>query len=177
MPREKGTLNEDIFAREYYKTNNALQSAIKAGWTKSTAISRAHKLLDKVGIKNKIRKLEEKAKEKFEISEERIMNELVKTGFANVQDFMTWTEKGEVVFKPSTELSRDTAAAISGISVSTKFDKDGNQLGVDAQLKMNDKLKALEMMGRKIGMWNDKLTVTKKVINVNLDDSDTDDDD
>ena len=89
-------LNEDEFARQYYKTRNAVQSAIAAGWSKQTAISRAHMLVENVGIQNKIRKMEEKAKQHFELSEKRVIEELMKIGFANVQDFMKYTETGEV---------------------------------------------------------------------------------
>lgn len=169
-PRSK--LNEEVFAREFYKSGNAVQSAVSAGWSYATAVSRAHELRERVGIQNKIREMEQKAKENFDLSEEKIVRELMKVGFSNIKDFMDYGSTGEIIFTPLNELSRDQAAAISEVSNSKKFDKDGKELGVDVRLKMNDKLKALEMLGRKIGMFNDKLHVTKQVINVNLDEGD-----
>jgi len=176
MPQEIKTKQFLIkFAREFYKTNNAKQSAIKAGWSEKTAHGRCHTLIENDVVKQELERMEQKAREHFELSEQRVLDELMNIGFANVQDFLNYTSTGEVVFTPLDQLERERAAAINGISVTTKFDRDGNQLGVDSQLKMNDKLKALEMLGRKMGMWNDKLSVTKKVINVNLDDDDLDD--
>tara|TARA_R110002020_G_scaffold186872_3_gene384979 strand:- start:4 stop:570 length:567 start_codon:yes stop_codon:yes gene_type:complete len=167
-------IDEDTFAREYYNTRNAVQSAIKAGWSENTANACSYKLLENIGIQNKIREMEEKAKENFELSEERVISELMKIGFANVSDYLDYDETGEIKYKASSELSRNETAAIQEITNSKKFDKDGNQLGVDVKLKMNDKLKALEMLGRKIGMFNDKLSLTKQVINVSVDDDDDD---
>ena len=118
--------------------------------------------------------MEEKAKQHFDLSEKRVIDELMKVGFANVQDFMKYTETGEVTFIPSHELTRDQLAAVSEIKNSKKFDTGGKHIGTDVNIKMNDKLKALEMLGRKMGMFNDKLNVTKKVINVTLDEDDQD---
>ena len=165
-------LNENIFVREYCSTRNAVQSAMKAGWSENTANSRAHKLLENDGIQKKIREMEQKTKENFDISEERIINELIKVGFANVDDYMNFDETGEIQFTPSKDLTRNQTAAIQEITNSKKFDNTGKQIGVDVKMKMNDKMKALDMLGRKLGMWNDKLHVTKQVINVNMDDDD-----
>ena len=165
------------FAREYYKTNNATQSAIAAGWSATTSHARCHSLLENVVVKSEIKKMENKARENFELNEQKVIEELMKIGFANVSDFLSYDETGEIKYKASSELTGNQTAAIQEITNSKKFDKDGNQLGVDVKLKMNDKLKALEMLGRKIGMWNDKLQVTKQVINVTMDDDNDDDND
>ncbi len=173
MPQEIKTKQFLLkFAREFYKTNNAKQSAIKAGWSEKTSHGRCHTLIENDVVKKELEKMEKKARDHFELSEKRVLDELMKVGFANLQDFITYSETGEVTFTPSNELSRDQLAAVSEIRNSKKFDNRGEHIGTDVNIKMNDKLKALEMLGRKMGMWNDKLNVTKKVINVNLDDDD-----
>lgn len=128
------------FAREYYKTNNARQSAINAGWLASTAQARCTTLLSNVVVLDELKRMEQEAKEKFELSEEKIVRELMKIGFANTKDFMNYGATGEITFTPLNELSDDQSAAISEVTNSKKYDKDGNQLGVDVKLKMNDKL-------------------------------------
>ena len=74
------------FAREYYKTNNAEQSAIAAGWTPITARSKSHELPSLVGVQKHLKEMEEKARKKFDLSEEKIVSELMKVGFANMQE-------------------------------------------------------------------------------------------
>ena len=59
-----------------------------------------------------------------------------------------------VMIKPTDELSEDQVRAIAGI-------KEGAN-GVE--IKLNDKEKALELLGRHLGMWNDKLDIKTPAI-------------
>lgn len=49
------------FAEYYAQSGNAVQSAIKAGYSENYANSRCHELLENVGISEYIRELSEKA--------------------------------------------------------------------------------------------------------------------
>ncbi len=53
-----------IFCREYVKTGNGMQSAIKAGYSKKTAVKQASRLLTKDDIKREIARLSEKRETK-----------------------------------------------------------------------------------------------------------------
>lgn len=51
------------FAEYYYECGNTVQSAIRAGYSENYANSRAHELLDNVGVAEYIRQLSEKAQD------------------------------------------------------------------------------------------------------------------
>ena len=53
------------------------------------------------------------------------------------------------------DASRDDLAAIQSVKVKS-FGEDG----VEREIKLADKLKALDMLGRHLAMWNDKLQLS-----------------
>ena len=59
-----------------------------------------------------------------------------------------------VIIKPTGDLSDQQISAIAGI-------KEGAN-GIE--IKLNDKEKALELLGRHLGMWNDKLDIKTPAI-------------
>lgn len=92
--------------------------------------------------------------------------ELARVAFADVTDYVQVEtriiNRGEVkvpielvVHKETAELSADQCAAIASI-------KQGAN-GVE--IKLHDKIKALELLGRHIGMFNDKIEVRATVEN------------
>lgn len=71
-------------------------------------------------------------------------------------DFVTIEGRGsgaEVKVKSTADMPRDKLGAIAGI-------KEGAN-GIE--IKLNDKGKALELIGRHLGMWNDKVQVSGQV--------------
>ena len=73
------------------------------------------------------------------------MRELVAIGFARATDYL-FVQDGQVVVKPAGELERDTGAAIAAI------ERTSNGLKV----KFYDKLKALELLGKHLGLFDGK---------------------
>ena len=63
-----------------------------------------------------------------------------------------------VIIKPTSELSDAQIRAIAGI-------KEGAN-GIE--IKLNDKEKALELLGRHLGMWNDKLDLKTPAIDESI---------
>ena len=67
------TEQQRIFCREYVKTGNGMQSAIKAGYKKETAKSQASRLLTKSNIKDEIARLNEKKDKKAIMDANEVM--------------------------------------------------------------------------------------------------------
>lgn len=59
--REKINARQRKFAEYYAQSGNTVQSAIKAGYSESYAKSRAHEMLENVGVAEYIKKLSEQA--------------------------------------------------------------------------------------------------------------------
>ena len=101
---------------------------------------------------------------KVEVTADRVLAELCKIAFANPEDYFEWAKdklddkgklagKGGVELISSDNLTRDQKAAISEISES--FGQYGNSI----KMKFNDRQRALEMIARHLGMFNDGLNL------------------
>jgi phage terminase small subunit len=73
---KKLTLKQKRFAREYIKTGNGTQSAIKAGYSEKTAKEMAYENLTKPHIKSKIELTMSKEAEKLGITAEYVLNNI-----------------------------------------------------------------------------------------------------
>lgn len=99
--------------------------------------------------------LDEKAQELCEqadITQERVLQELAKLAFFNVQAL--FNDDGTP--KAISELDEHTAAAIAGVDVATIGNKDVG-LGTILKMKLADKKGALELLGKNLKMWTDKV--------------------
>lgn len=79
MSKRKLTPQQRKFANEFIKTNNAYQSAIKAGYAKGTARNATKQLLENTGIQQFIHKKTGKAEAETEITTDMVIANLLKT--------------------------------------------------------------------------------------------------
>lgn len=152
------------FVDEYLVDFNATQAAIRAGYSPKTAAAAAARLLRNVNIQAEIARRQKDLQRRTEVTQERVVMELARVAFADATDYVgvetRIINRGEVkvpielaVHKETAELSTDQRAAIASI-------KQGAN-GVE--IKLHDKIKALELLGRHIGMFNDKLDIKATV--------------
>lgn len=150
------TEKQKIFADEYLIDLNATRAYRKAYPNckkDSSADAAARKLLGNTRIKKYISDRMNERQKRTEVTQDRVLQELAYIAFARVTDYAT--VKDDVVkIKNTDELTEEQIRAISGI-------KEG-KFGIE--LKLNDKEKALELLGRHLGMWNDKLDIKTPAI-------------
>jgi len=95
-----------------------------------------------------------KAQDSLEVTENRILSELAKMGFANAQNY--YDSEGNLI--PPHKLTPDAAAAITEIT--TKEFKAGGSdeegVIIEYKYKINDKKGPLELMGKSLAMFTDK---------------------
>ena len=145
----KLTKKQRRFADEYLIDTNATQAAIRAGYSEKTARSQGQRLLTNVDIKQYI-------DEQFE----KIHNE-------NIAD--------------ATEVMMYLTSVLRGNSESEIVVIEGTGEGCSDARRMNkapderEKLKAAELIGKRYGMFTDKLNVEGSVPVVIVDDLDEDD--
>jgi phage terminase small subunit len=152
----KLTPKQKKFANEYLIDLNATQAAIRAGYSSKTARSIGQRLLTYVDVQNYMEQRMKSRNKRVEISQDMVINELAKIAFANTTDYVQVQTKGrskKVIVKDTSALNDDQLAAISSI-------KDGAN-GIE--LKLHDKQKALELLARHLGLFNDKVQVVAQV--------------
>ena len=146
------TEKQKIFADEYLIDLNATRAyrvAYPSVKKDETAAQAGSRMLRNVKVAEYIQERMEERQKRTEITQDRVLEELAAIAFARATDYAE--VKGECVrIKDTDTLDEQQIRAIAGI-------KEG-KYGIE--LKLNDKEKALELLGRHLGMFKDKLEVS-----------------
>lgn len=164
------TEKQKRFCNEYLIDLNVTQAAIRAGYTPKYADKRAYELLDKPLIKEYLDERMKDIEQRTEITQDDVVKEIAAIAFSNSADFFKITDKPitqggvpvldengqvrtykDIEFTNTDNLSDDNKKVIGAI----KSGKYG------LEVKLNDKLKALELLGRHLGMFKDKLEIAE----------------
>jgi len=151
------TLKQQKFADKYLVTGNATLSYSYAYKVKNenTAKSAGQRLLTNVDVKSYIDKKREKLSEKAGITQERVMQEIGRLAFSDIRQLFDSNSNLLDIKK----LPDDIAAVISSVEVdeiTTIGRVTKKQKGVTQKIKLWSKEKALEMLARHFGIYNDK---------------------
>ena len=149
----KLTEKQKRFCVEYLIDLNATQAAIRAGYSTSTAGAIGAENLKKPQIRACIDKALAEQSKRTGVTADRVVRELAKVAFVNsddVVDFDSVTVKSDA--------SKDDTAAIASVRVKTIPTKDGE--GIEREIKLADKLKALELLGKRFGLFTDNVNVS-----------------
>lgn len=148
---------------EYLIDLNATQAAIRAGYSKRTAKQAGSENLSKPDLAKAIEAAQAARAQRTEITQDRVLKELAKLGFANMQDYMSVTQEGEP-FADLSKLTRDQAAAITEFTVEDFTEGRGDDARDvrRVKFKLADKRAALVDIGKHLGMFKDKLELTGK---------------
>lgn len=144
------TAKQKRFIEEYLIDLNATQAAIRAGYSPDTAKSIGSENLTKPDIRARIDQAMAERSKRTGVNADRVVMELAKVAFVNAADVIN-TEDATL---KEYALPEDTAA-IQSVKVKT-FGEDG----IEREIKMADKLKALELLGRHMGMFKDRVEVS-----------------
>lgn len=150
------TDKQKIFADEYLIDLNATRAyrvAYPSVKKDETAAQAGSRMLRNVKVAKYISDLMKERQERTEVTQDRVVQELAASAFAKATDYVE-IRGGRVVIKDTSQLEDNQIRAISGI-------KEGAN-GIE--IKLNDKEKALELLGRHLGMWNDKLDIKTPAI-------------
>lgn len=152
------TEKQKRFADEYLIDLNATQAAIRAGYSAKTSEQMGYKLVQKSSVSEYIQERQKQLQKKTNITQERVLAELAKVGFASMTDYLKYKtmqriveyKDGEPVIDwavtvDAVDSSEIDGAAISEVSVS----KDGT-----FKLKLHSKLDALDKLGRHLGLFD-----------------------
>lgn len=150
------TQKQKRFVEEYLIDLNATHAAIRAGYSPSSAADIGSENLRKPDIRSSIDKKMAERSKRTGVNADRVLMELAKIGFVNatnVIDIKNGTLKEGVTLE-------DTAA-IQSVKVKTIPTKNGE--GIEREIKLADKIKALELIGKHLGMFIEKMDVNVEV--------------
>lgn len=146
------TEKQKIFADEYLIDLNATRAyrvAYPSVKKDETAAAAAARMLRNVKVAAYIQERMQERQKRTEITQDRVLQELAAIAFAKATDYAEI--KNECVrIKDTAELDEQQVRAIAGI--------EEGKFGI--KVKLNDKEKALELLGRHLGMFKDKLEVS-----------------
>ncbi len=136
------------FVDEYLIDLNATQAAIRAGYSPKTAYSIGHELMKIPEVRARIDTAMAERSKRTGINADRVLRELGRIAFVNPTDLID-PENGSVR-DAATEEDRAAIAAIRVKQIPTEAG-----MGVEREVRMADKLKALELCGKHLGMFRD----------------------
>lgn len=148
------------FIEEYIVDLNGTQAAIRAGYSRRSAAADASVILINPKVQLEIEKAIKARSERTFIRQDRVVRELAILGFSDVRNYVVGDD-GEV------ELAEDVPdAAFRAISsirrkIRTITTKGGSVVVErDVELKLWNKNNALELLGKNLRMWLDKIALT-----------------
>lgn len=149
------TEKQKRFVEEYLIDLNATQAAIRAGYSIKNADKIGSELLGKTRVAEAIsEKMAERSK-RTGVNQDRVVLELAKLAFVKMTDIVD--SQGKI----KSNAKEDDLACIESVKYKKATSETGSS--VEREVKISPKLKALELLGKHLGMWNDKLDV-----NVNI---------
>lgn len=180
MNKEQLTDKQELFCQEYMIDLNATKAYKRAGYSANSdevAAVEGHKLLINPKISQRLQELMEERSRRTEITQDMVLRELAAIGFAKVTDYLhiivasdeSTSAAGEAEKPKRGRRARQAASAVqqivqvfetskvrSGAIPAIASIKQGKE-GIE--IKLNDKVKALELIARHLGMLNDKIAV------------------
>lgn len=149
----KLTSKQELFVEEYLIDLNATQAAIRAGYSPKTANEQGSRMLANVSIRARIDiEMAERSK-RTGINADRVLQELGRLGFINACDVIdtdTVTVKSDAV--------RDDTAAIASVKMKIVPTRYGDI--IEREIKLHDKNKSLEMIGKHLGLLSDNINLS-----------------
>lgn len=146
------TPKQQVFVREYLLDLNATAAARRAGYSERTADRIGPELLGKNWVAAAIAAAQAERAERTQVTADRVLTELARIGLSDVRAL--FDDDGRLL--PVAKLPAHVAAAVSSVEVVSGSD------GAVTKIKLWDKPRALEMIGKHLGMFRDRVEVTGK---------------
>ncbi len=150
----KLTEKQQCFIDEYLIDLNATQAAIRAGYSVKTAQEQSARLLSKVMVQQAISEAMAERSRRTGINQNRILIELARIALLNPKALVNLED---ATVNP--EASPDDLAAIASVKVKRFPTKDGGE-GIEREVKFYDKIKAIELLGKHLGMFKDRIELS-----------------
>jgi phage terminase small subunit len=152
-----------LFVEEYLVDLNATRAAVRAGYSDASARQIGAENLSKPSIQDAIRERFEARANRLGLTQDKVIERLMAIAFADLRQVASWNADGEVALVPSDDLEDEKAASIKEVSSSTSIiPQAGDREPIvrrTVKIRQHEQLRALELLGKHLGMFNEKLEV------------------
>lgn len=135
-------IRQQRFVDEYLIDLNGKAAATRAGYSPKSAVITASQLLAKPRIREQIDKVMAERSERTQITADQVVRELARVAFGNTKQIVSWGADG-IILRESSELTEDEAAAVASVE----------ETKTGLKVKQHDKVRALEALGRHLGIF------------------------
>ncbi len=151
----KLTEKQQRFVDEYLIDLNATQAAVRAGYSVKTADKQGYQLLEKTRVSEAISEKMAERSRRIGVNQDRVVQELARIAFVRMTD----------VVGPDGRIKDDACGDDLSCIESIRYKKSDTDTGssVEREVRISPKMKALELLGKHLGMWNDKLDVNMNI--------------
>ncbi|MFD1954286.1 terminase small subunit [Paenibacillus thailandensis] len=143
------TAKQQRFADEYLIDLNAKQAAIRAGYSTNSAEQQGSALLSNPKVRAYIDERMAELSKRTGVNQERIIRELARIAFVDPTELV---DMGDATVR--VDATKDDTAAIASVKVKTRPGEYGEE--IEREVRFADKIKALELLGKRFAMWTDK---------------------
>lgn len=137
---------EEAFVREYLVDLSPTKAARRAGYSSKSAKTLGPRVFRRPDVQAAIRKAMEERAKRTEVTADKVVQQLGRIAFADMKNYVEYGPDG-VTLKQSGEVDGTVVGSVSETKEGIKF-------------TLAPKIPALELIGRHLGMWNDKVEVT-----------------
>ena len=147
------TEKQQRFVEEYLVDLNATEAAKRAGYSEKTAYSIGFENLRKPEIQEEIQAMREEQAKRTGVTADRVIQEYARIAFFDPRRL--FQDDGKP--KDISTLDDETAAALVGMDVAEEYEGAGEDrefVGYTKKYKVADKLRALEALGKHLGIFD-----------------------
>lgn len=148
----------ECFCQEYVIDFNGARAARDSGFSEKTARVKASQLLTKINIQERIAELLKDRSERTKVTQDMVLKELAILGFSDFTKFAKYKKKTGLVVANTDEIKGGRTRAIK--SMKQVDTKDGGSISI----KLHGKEKALELLGKHTGLFEDAGDKIAKVL-------------
>jgi phage terminase small subunit len=142
-------LKMQMFCAEFIIDLNPKKAAIRAGYAVGSATNTGSRLLARKDCASEVERLMVERASKTTITSDLVLQELSKVAFGSIGDLVHWGPQGVTLIDKGL-LSKDAIGAVQEVSETV-----GSGGMLTTKIRRHDKLRALELVGKHLGMFKD----------------------
>jgi phage terminase small subunit len=141
------------FVDEYMRDLNGQQAAIRAGYSPSTAAHLAFQTLANPRVAAAVARAKAERSARTKLDADLILYELAAIAFSDMHDFVGWNGRG-ILIRRSENINPHARKAIRELK------ETNTENGSTLSIKLHDKVRALELLGKHIALFPERHEVT-----------------